>query len=106
MFVHKIVALLLLMLNSGVYCLNAELETQLEASATQRKSIVPGLSITQEQIDRLADIVIRIHGVELDSQSEENYRNIENLKLVVASVSSNLEEKLEEKRRKELNAQT
>lgn len=89
---------------SGVYCLSVDLETQLEPSVGQRKSIVPGLSITQEQMDRLADIIIRIHGVALGSQSEENYRNIANLKLVVASVNRNLEEKLEEKRKKELNA--
>lgn len=69
----------------------------------QRKSVIPGLSITQDQIDRLADIVIRIHGVETDSPSEENSRNVENLKLLVARLNRNLDEKLEEKR-KEMNA--
>ncbi|KAJ8915934.1 hypothetical protein NQ315_016609 [Exocentrus adspersus] len=83
-----------------VSCLSVQPSTEdIVLVASQRKSVVPGLSITQEQMDRLAEIIIRIHGVDLNVQTEENLSRINNLKLVIANVNRNIDEKLEERRK-------
>ncbi|XP_018570062.1 TNF receptor-associated factor family protein DDB_G0272098 [Anoplophora glabripennis] len=50
--------------------------------------------LDKQQINMLAEKVIRIHGVEPESDDEENQKNIDSLRQLVANVEKNLNEKL------------